>query len=623
MKRKNFIFSCALLFTGTVYAQKTPVKPIHDRLVAPSYVEMKGFAGDALDASYCHRILAQDVDRLIAPFSIRTETGMWQSEFWGKWITSAILAYRYKPEPQLKKILDHAVAGLMASQTSDGYIGNYAPDKHLEGWDVWGRKYCMLGLLSYYDLTHDKKVLKSASMLADHLIKELSDKKVKLVLKGAHRGMAATSVLEPVCLLYSRTGNKKYLDFAQEIVRQWETPDGPQLISKSTVDVSKRFPKTANWFSWEQGQKAYEMMSCYEGLLELYRLTGKEEYKKAVEQTWQNILENEINIVGSGAASECWFDGKELQTIPMEHYQETCVTATWIKMSQQLLRLTGEAKYADAIEKSWYNGLLGSMFDDGADWAKYSPLAGERLHGSEQCGMGLNCCVASGPRGLFTLPFSTVMSQTNGVSVNFFAEGTYLVQTPKGKEMKITQQTDYPASGNITLQVLLPKKESLKIRIRIPQWSHRTSLSINGEQYEQIKPGEYAEISREWSSGDEIRLSLDMRGRVVRMGLLPTYVAIVRGPIVLARDARLGLPPVDATIRPITDKEGYLDLKPVGVYQNGMRMVFKASFMPESHLETGGSPVEVTLCDYASAGNTIDARSWFRVWLPQLYDSKQ
>ncbi|MDD3162038.1 MAG: hypothetical protein PHX49_08965, partial [Bacteroidales bacterium] len=74
---------------------------------------------------------------------------------------------------------------------------------------------------------------------------------------------------------------------------------------------------------------------------------------------------------------------------------------------------------------------------------------------------------------------------------------------------------------------------------------------------------------------------------------------------------------------PITDKEGYLDLKPVGVYQNGIRMVFKASFMPESHLETGGSPVEVTLCDYASAGNTIDARSWFRVWLPQLYDSKQ
>jgi len=623
MKRKIVVLSCVLLYAGTVYSQKAPVTPIHDRLIAPSSVVMKGFTGDALDASYSHRILVQDVDRLIAPFSHRTETNMWQSEFWGKWITSAILAYRYKPEPQLKKVLDHAVAGLMATQTADGYIGNYAPDKQLEGWDIWGRKYCMLGLLSYYDLTHDKNVLKSASMLADHLIKELSDKNVKLVLKGAHRGMAASSVLEPVCLLYSRTGNKKYLDFAREIVRQWETPDGPQLISKSTVDVSLRFPKTANWFSWEQGQKAYEMMSCYEGLLELYRLTGKEEYKMAVERTWENILKNEINIVGSGSASECWFDGKELQTIPIDHYQETCVTATWIKLSQQLLRLTGEAKYADAIETSWYNGLLGSMFDDGADWAKYSPLAGERLHGSEQCGMGLNCCVASGPRGLFTLPFSSVMSHTNGVSVNFFAEGTYHVQTPKRKQMQIIQHTDYPASGEITLQVVIPKKESMIVRIRIPQWSQHTSLSINGEKFEQIKPGEYAELSREWSSGDEIHLSLDMRGRIVRMGLLPAYVAIIRGPIVLARDARLGLPPVDATIQPLTDKDGYLDLKPVGLNQNGLRMTFKASFMPESNKESGSSPVEVTFCDFASAGNTVDARSWFKVWFPQPFDPKK
>jgi DUF1680 family protein len=101
---------------------------------------------------------------------------------------------------------------------------------------------------------------------------------------------------------------------------------------------------------------------------------------------------------------ECWFGGKQLQVMPIAHYQETCVTATWIKLSQQLLRLTGDAKYADAIEQTYYNALLGSMKPDGSDWAKYSPLAGQRLEGGEQCGMGLNCCVASGPRGLFTLP---------------------------------------------------------------------------------------------------------------------------------------------------------------------------------------------------------------------------
>ena len=176
------------------------------------------------------------------------------------------------------------------------------------------------------------------------------------------------------------------------------------------------------------------MMSCYEGLLELYRLTGKSEFREAVEKTWENIQHSEINITGSGAAMECWFDGKLHQDLPIMHYQETCVTVTWIKLSQQLLRLTGEAKYADAIELAYYNALLGAMRWDGSDWAKYTPLAGQRLEGSEQCGMGLNCCTASGPRGLFTFPLTAVMSTNEGIQVNFYAEGSYnLANSEKAK----------------------------------------------------------------------------------------------------------------------------------------------------------------------------------------------
>jgi len=191
--------------------------------------------------------------------------------------------------------------------------------------------------------------------------------------------MAATSVLEPFCLLYSRTGDKKYLDFAHEIVHQWESEDGPKLISKAGEDVALRFPKPEkNWYGLEQGQKAYEMMSCYEGLLELYRLTGEEKYKQAVEAVWDNILKTEINIAGSGSSVECWFHGKDHQTEPIYHYQETCVTATWIKLSQQLLRLTGESKYADAIETTYYNALLGATRQDGSN-TLLSPASGWKV----------------------------------------------------------------------------------------------------------------------------------------------------------------------------------------------------------------------------------------------------
>lgn len=600
-------------------AQVVVTPRVNDMLQPASKVEINGYIGGKLDASYENRILAQDFNRLVEPFRNRTETSCWQSEFWGKWFTSAVLAYKYKPEPRLKSVLDQAVDGLISTQTPDGYIGNYAPDKHLASWDIWGRKYCMLGLLAYYDLTGEKKALTAAKGVADHLIGELNERGVLIVKMGNHRGMAASSVLEPVCQLYTRTGEKKYLDFAEEIVRQWETPDGPQLISKAGVDVSKRFPKpTGSWYGWEQGQKAYEMMSCYEGLLELYRITGKENYKTAAEKTWQNILETEMNIVGSGSAMEAWFDGKSYQTMPISHYQETCVTVTWVKLSQQLLRLTGDARYADAIEQTYYNSLLGSMSTDGSDWAKYTPLAGQRLEGSEQCGMGLNCCNASGPRGLFTLPLTTVMQNSDGVQVNFYVPGSYSITTPGRQNAEIVQETDYPVSGKIRLKVSVPKPEEMTVKVRIPAWSATSAVTVNGTAAGQVQPGRYVELKRRWNSGDMIELNLDMRAKLYRQGELPENVAIVRGPVVLTRDERLPGPGIEAILRPVADKDGYVNLEPAGESFPEIWMAFKASFVPESYREGGSKPVEVLICDYASAGNAHDHHPFFRVWLPQL-----
>ncbi len=623
MIKFSVLLICVVFITGNGWSQKPVKLLVTDNLSAVSSAEIDGYVGHRLDGSYENRILAQDIDRLVEPFRNRTENSCWQSEFWGKWFTSAVLAYRYKPEPQLKAILDKAVDGLISTQTPDGYIGNYADDKHLAAWDIWGRKYCMLGLLSYYDLTGDKKSLVAASKVADHLMKELKDRNALIVKLGNHRGMAASSVLEPICLLYVRSGEKKYLDFAEEIVRQWETPDGPLLISKSTVDVDSRFPKPqTNWYGWEQGQKAYEMMSCYEGLLELYRITGKPEYKKAVENTWESIRESEINVAGSGSSVECWFHGNEHQDHPIHHYQETCVTATWIKLSQQLLRLTGEAKYADAIEQTFYNALLGAMTTNGADWAKYTPLSGQRLEGSEQCHMGLNCCVASGPRGLFTFPLTAVMSAQGGAQVNLFAEGTFELQTSVKQNLKIVQRTSYPESGKVQLRIQLDKPEELSISVRIPEWSANSSLEVNGEKVV-AKAGQLAAIQRQWKTGDLIELNLDMRGRVVRMGSPAESVAIFRGPILLSRDSRLGEPEIDAIISPIADKDGFIELEPAAEKNPELWMEFKVPFMPESYLESGSTPVKVALCDYASAGNSKEGHPFFKVWLPQLFDPRK
>jgi len=618
MNQKNLlVLLISFILLSSIIGQ-TKVNPvIADKLQASQFAKMNGYVGEKLDLSYTNRILAQDFERLVAPFRNRTETKCWQSEFWGKWFTSAVLAYKYRPEPQLKLVLDKAVAGLLSTQTPDGYIGNYADKNHLEEWDIWGRKYCMLGLLAYYDISNDKKSLLAVRKLADHLIKELADKNALIVRQGNHRGMAATSVLEPICLLYANTGDKRYLDFAQEIARQWETPIGTQLISKAKIDVSRRFPLPENWWGYDQGQKAYEMMSCYEGLLELYRLTGKAEYKEAVINTWQNILDTEINIVGSGASLECWFGGKKLQALPNKHYQETCVTATWIKLSQQLLRLTGEAKYADAIEQTYYNALLGAMSPDGSNWAKYTPLSGKRIAGEDQCEMGLNCCVASGPRALFTIPLTSVMTIKEGIQVNFFGDGIYSLQTPKKQKVELVQETDYPKSGRIRLKIKLQKPENMSLSIRIPKWSSESSVMINGDTLKGVVQDGYISIKRNWKVEDLIDINLDMQARIVHLGDFPEYLAIVKGPIVLSRDSRLLGPDIEEIIKPIADKDSFLKYEPVQQKNPEVWMEFKFSFVSESIKE------DIIFCDYSSAGNSKNGNPQYKVWLPQYYDMKK
>lgn len=608
---------CITAISLIAFAQK---RVINDVLQTAQSVRMQGFIGEKLDAAYQNRILAQDVDHFVEPFKNRNEDRCWQTEFWGKWFTSAVLAYRYKPTAELKKTLDYAVDELIKTQLADGYIGNYLEAKRLEQWDIWGRKYCLLGLIAYFDLEKNAKSLAAAKKLADHLIQELKNTNSQIAFKGNHRGMAASSILEPISLLYARTGDKKYLAFAEEIVREWELPTGVQLISKANkdIDVAKRFPKPKTWWGFEQGQKAYEMMSCYEGLLELYRLTGKTEYRTAVTKVWENIRNTEINVAGSGASVECWYGGKNLQIYPAKHYQETCVTATWIKLSEQLLRLTGEAKYADAIEQTYYNALLGSMKPDGSSWAKYSPIAGVREEGEDQCKMGTNCCIASGPRGLFALPLTCVMQNTEGVSVNFFIDGKYTLKTPTGQTIDILQETDYPISGVVKIKLDISKAEKMTVQLRIPEWSNQNEVSINGQKMIDVKAENgFIKINRLWQPNDEISLVFDMRGRVIKFGEKATHIAISRGPIVLAQDSRLGIVAMDEVLTPIIDKNGYIPLDLLGQNKNGIWLTFKLNTYMDGDKQ---KPQAIQLCDYASAGNSWNILNRFRVWFPQAIE---
>jgi DUF1680 family protein len=619
MKRLFLLFSFFFLFILISEAKPRDVKQaVPDRLNAwiPSDMVISGYLGDKINLCITQRIKKQDVEHLIEPFRSRNETRLWQTEFWGKWILSAIAAYEYNRDPEMLTIIKNAVSGLLATQTPDGYIGNYSKEAQLQHWDVWGRKYTMLGLLAYYDISEDNKALLAARKLADHLLTQVGPGKVDIVKTGNYRGMPSSSILEPMVLLYKHTGEPRYLDFAKYIAAQWETSDGPQLISKALdgLNVAERFPFPKVWWGWENGQKAYEMMSCYEGLLELYRITGEPSYLKSSEMAVQNIIDTEINVAGSGTAFECFYHGGQRQTEPTYHTMETCVTFTWIKLCNNLLRLTANPMYADQIEKTVYNALLASMKYDGSQIAKYSPLEGQRQQGEEQCGMHINCCNANGPRAFTLLPKMALMTAPGEILVNLYSSSTATVQLISKNKIAIQQKTTYPVGDQIEIIIQPEKPEKFTLSLRVPAWSTQSTVSVNGAAAEGAQSGSYFKIYREWKKEDKVVLTLDMTGRLMKLN---GYQAIMRGPVLLARDSRFNDGFVDETAA-IQNKDNRVVLTPEEKKPDHIWMSVTAPLVLGTDLEGEGKITkQIHFCDFASAGDTWTYESRYRVWIKQ------
>jgi uncharacterized protein len=582
----------------------------------PGAVQLGGHLGAQIDLGVRARVAAQNVAELIAPFRARRDQSEWRSEFWGKWITSAIAAWRYTGDPSLRTLGADAVSELIATQTPDGYIGTYPEGGHLQRWDIWGRKYTLLGLLAWNEASGDAGALAAARREADFLLGEVGPGRARPFTNDMWNGMASSSVLEPMVLLYRRTGEPRYLEFANYVVSQWPSSDGPDLLRKARADVPvfQMFPGPApvvKEYADGGHSKAYEMISCFDGLAELYRTTGNPDYLDAITKVFANIRDNEITVIGSGSDWERWHNGHTRQTEPWVKGIETCVTVSWIKLAAQLLRLTGDPAYADQIECATFNALLGAQAVDGTWWCSHSPLAGQKERAPEQCDLHQNCCVANGPRGLMLVPQVAVMTARDGPVVNLYGPMHARAPLPGGGEVALEQASGYPLDNHVQLTLHLDAPSDFTLRLRIPAWSERNALAINGEAQPGPTAGRYVAVRRTWHDGDVVTLRLDLRARVVLAPGHRGFAAVLRGPLVLARDARLGNgPDIDAPVALVPDAGGHIEVEPVAgrTDQNIWQRFSTAA--------SGRSAAALQLCDFSSAGNTWNAASSYRVWLP-------
>ena len=546
----------------------------------------------------------------------------WRGEYWGKMMRGACITYHYTQTPELLEILSAATRALLETADEDGRISSYEKDLEYKGWDVWSRKYVLLGLEHFYEICPDEElkaaVLAAACAHADYILATLGKGKIDITTaSNAWEGVNSSSILEPMVRLYSLTGEQKYLDFATYIV---ERGGGQQENIFETAYQNEKLPHEYRI------TKAYETISCFEGLLEYYRVTGIEKWRDAAINLGRRICESEVSVIGTGG---CWhelFDHTKTRQLATNYtgvQQETCVTVTWMKFCLQLLCLTGDPAFADELEKSIYNALLGAVNHErcpqhgGLPFDSYSPIlfgARARETGGRQMladGSHYGCCASIGAAGTGLIPLSSMLLREDGVAVNLYAPGTAALSTPTGAPLEISIKTNYPADGAISLSIDTTDDQPFTVALRVPAWSHLTTLAVNGQLID-AQAGKYAEVTRVWSCGDTVELFLDMRTELIRPeGQLPDkssphHVALRRGPLTLARDARLA-GDMHAPVSLSTDAQGFAEVELVAEHTIKCNYAFRAK-------QTDGSFIE--LVDYASAGKVWGNRALVSAWLP-------
>ncbi len=554
----------------------------------------------------------------------------WRSEFWGKMMRGACMVLKYTGDDGMYRIVERSVRDILTTQEKNGRISGYSVKEEFTRWDLWGRKYVMLGMMYFLEICRDgelaKELISSMCRQADYILDHVGEGKLDIRKCAKHwEGLNSCSILEPMVRLYRLTGEKRYLEFAEYIISTGFILSGNlvELAYENKV-APHDYPIT----------KAYEMMSCFEGLLQYYCLTGIEKYKTAIVNFGKRIVEGELSIIGCSGCTHELFDHTAVRQTQTDYaegvIQETCVTVTWMKFAQALLELTGDVAYADSIERSYYNCYLGAMNTHRVPTSMgqytliedvpqvlpfdgYSPLVsnrrGIRIGGVNYLeeGSSYGCCACIGAAGAGLIPQFALLHSDKGIVINYYEKGVINTTTPTGNPLCITMDTEYPYDGRVNIQIKTETDEEFEIKLRIPAWCEKATVTESGKTIP-ATPG-YAGICKKWKSGDALTLELPM---TVRRTLPPAgalyedvFAAYMRGPIVLAADKRITDP--DAVLDILCDENGYVDSKPAECPEiRDCKLCVEVSL-------TDGS--RVRLIDYASAGKTWTEESRTGAWL--------
>lgn len=444
------------------------------------------------------------------------------------------------PDPVLEAKCDEWIDKFAAAQEEDGYINTFYTLTGLDKrWDNMDKHemYCAGHMIeagvAYYNVTGKRKLLDVCIRMADHMMTIFGPGKRNWV--PGHEEIELALVK-----LYQVTGEKKYLDFSEWLLEQRGHGYGSYSVHVDPEGARKWNPiyyqdDAPVRDMCEIAGHAVRAMYLYCGMADVAAYTGDQGYIDALNRLWDDVVVRNMYItggIGQSAHNEGFTTDYSLPNLTA--YCETCASVGMVLWNWRMNQFTGDSKYADVMERSMYNGALAGISLEGDLFFYVNPLESVGTHHRKPW-YGCACCPSQICRFLPSIGNYIYGLSQDAVWVNLYMGNTAEVKV-NGKNVTLTQETNYPWEGAVALTVGTKSPVKTQMRMRIPEWCRSYTLAVNGTAVDVPVEKGYAVIDRKWKNGDKIELVLDMPVEVVaadpRVKENEGRRALQRGPLV-------------------------------------------------------------------------------------------
>jgi uncharacterized protein len=453
-----------------------------------------------------------------------------------KWMEAVAFVLQSGDNPKLRAQFDQLTDEILAAQEPSGYVNTYFVEDRVplrfqqmqSGHELYCLGHLLQAAIAYHRATGNRRLLNGALRFVEYLIRDFGQDKRPLLTGHPELELALVE-------LYRTTGDRRHLDLAGYLLRG----DGERL-KLSRRDVVYLFSGKPFTERTKLEGHAVRAMYAASGATDYFIETGDEAYRRTLDRLWQDMTHGKMYItggVGSRAQGEAFGEPYELPNGLA--YTESCAAIGNMIWNWRLLAATGEARFADEVERALYNGVNSGMSLDGTLYCYRNPLelAGDPEDKIRNPWYSTTCCPPNLQRVLASLPGYFYSSSREGVHVHLYDNNTLDWRLEDGTALRLKQTTKYPWESKVEIAVQPERPTEFTLFLRIPQWARSARVKVDGRPVrDPVKAGEYLAIRRMWQPNDRVVLDLGIAPRLTSANPLVREnagrVAVERGPLV-------------------------------------------------------------------------------------------